>query len=276
MIGKMFWTAALVLIAVAGRCEASDLRLWRLDGGAIEVNDLDLFSDTAAYAGRRKTLTDSCYLIRHGQEYMLWDAGLPGALLGADPGKGPFAPSLKQTIASQIEALGIAPGRISRLGLSHGHFDHAGQAADFPQARLLIGKADFEALRADPPPFGFEPGLLAPWSKGDAPVEPVVGDKDVFGDGSVVMLAMPGHTPGSYALLVRLEKAGPVLLSGDVACFEEQLAEDQTPSFNADRAQSLASMARLKEMARRLKATLVIQHDPDHIPRLPPFPAFAQ
>lgn len=275
MIVKMFWTAVLVLLAAAGRCDAAEVRLWRLDGGAIEVNDLGLFSDTGAYAGRRMTFANGCYLIGHGQEYLLWDAGLPGRLIGAAPGTGPFAPSLKRTLASQLEALGVAPGQITRLAVSHGHFDHVGQAADFPGALLLIGKADFEALRADPPPFGFEPGLLAPWTHGGAPVEPVVGDKDVFGDGSVVMLAMPGHTPGSHALLVRLEKAGPVLLSGDAACFEEQLAEDQTPSFNADRAQSLASMARLKEMARRLKATLVVQHDPDDIARLPTFPAYA-
>ena len=48
-------------------------------------------------------------------------------------------------------------------------------------------------------------------------MEPVTGDKDVFGDGSVVMLDMPGHTPGHHALLMKLAHKGYVLLSGDTA-----------------------------------------------------------
>ena len=120
------------------------------------------------------------------------------------------------------------------------------------------------------------PQLLAPWRTGHAPVETVSGDKDVFGDGSVVMLAMPGHTQGSCALLVRLAQSGPVLLSGDVAIFEDQLEAGAVPSFNADRARSLASMQRLRQIAETLRATLVVQHDADDIGKLPRFPACAQ
>src|SRR5262249_26316607 len=86
-----------------------------------------------------------------------------------------------------------------------------------------------DAMKMEPAPFGAEPVLVAPWLKGQSPLEPVSGDKDVYGDGSVIMLAMPGHTPGSYALLVRLAHMGPVLLSGDVVHFEEQLATGNVP-----------------------------------------------
>ena len=90
------------------------------------------------------------------------------------------------------------------------------------------------------------------------------------------MLAMPGHTPGSCSLLVRLGIVGPVLLSGDVACFEEQLEAGEVPSCSTDQAQSLASMVRLKEIARQLQATIVVQHDADDIAKLPAFPASAE
>lgn len=272
---KILLVAASIL-GVTYTSEAAEMRLWRLDCGTIQVNDLNLFSDAFAYEGRQKTFTNSCYLIQHGKEYMLWDAGLPVKLLDAPVGNGPMSASLTKTLSQQLKAIGVATGQISQLGVSHSHFDHVGQAADFPQAKLLIGKADFDGIHADQTPFGVDPSLLAPWSNGGAPVEPVVGDKDIYGDGSVVMLAMPGHTPGSYAILVHLTKTGPVLLSGDVACFEEQLEAEEVPSFSTDRAQSLASMARLKEIARRLRATLVVQHDADDITKLPPFPSSAE
>src|SRR5262249_7111531 len=81
----------------------------------------------------------------------------------------------------------------------------------------------------DPAPFGAKPDLAAPWLRGQSPLEPVIGDKDISGDGLVIMLAMPGHAPGSYALLVRLARMGPVLPSGDIVHFEEQLPTDNVP-----------------------------------------------
>ncbi|HML55017.1 MAG TPA: N-acyl homoserine lactonase family protein [Solidesulfovibrio magneticus] len=255
---------------------AAELTLWRLDCGAIQVNDLDLFSDTFHFAGRQKRLANSCYLLRHDDAWMLWDAGLPENLLGAPLGGQPMSASLDKTIAEQLRAVGVAPEDIVILGASHNHFDHVGQAARFTTARLLMGQADFAALSAAPLPFAVDPRPLEAWLRGERPVETLTGDKDVFEDGSVLMLAVPGHTPGSYALLVRLPRTGPVLLSGDAAIFGEQLAGGDVPSFNADRARSVASMQRLQAIAERLGARFVLQHDPDGIGLLPAFPAGAK
>jgi N-acyl homoserine lactone hydrolase len=199
---------ALALLLLGAPAQAMTVRLWRLDCGAVQVNDLNLFSDSYGYAGRSQRLTDSCYLIQHGADYMLWDTGLPAALLGKPIGNELMSPSLTETLAKQLGTLDVRPDQITLIGISHYHFDHVGQAAEFPKAKLLIGKADVEALAAQPVPFGAEPRLLAPWLNGQAPLEAVSGDKDVFGDGTVTMLSMPGHTPGSYALLVRLLKLG--------------------------------------------------------------------
>jgi N-acyl homoserine lactone hydrolase len=269
------FTAALALSApTAG---AAELELWRLDCGRIEVRDLSFFSDTFAYAGRKRSLTDSCYVIRHDAQYMLWDSGLPAGLIGAKPDdKAVLAPSLKVDIPTQLAQIGVKPAQISYLGISHNHFDHVGQAATFPDAVLLMGQADFDALKTKPLPFGVDASLLSPWLEGKSKAEPTSGDHDVFGDGSVVMLKMPGHTPGEMSLLVRLPQTGAVLLSGDVVHFHEQIANHGVPPFNWDRGESLASMERLTAIARSLKATLIVQHDETHIARLPAFPKSAR
>ncbi len=268
--------AALLALSAPAKA-AADLELWRLDCGTVEVKDMSLFSDTFAYAGEHGTLTDSCYVIRHGSDYLLWDTGLPAALVGQKPDLSqPLAVALDADIPSQLAKIGIKPEQIATIGISHNHFDHLGQAATFPKAKLMIGAADWETLKKKPLPFGVDASLIKHWLDGKGKVDPVSGDRDVFGDGSVMMLAMPGHTEGETALLVKLPQKGPVLLSGDVVHFEKQIDNRGVPGFNADRAETLASMERLTKIAERLKATLVIQHDPSHVSRLPAFPASAK
>lgn len=247
------------------------LRLWRLDCGRIQMNDASPLSDTGAYAGQARRLSNGCYLIRHGDDYLLWDAGLPSALLGKPLDDQPISATLDQDLESQLAAIGVRPDQIGRLAISHYHFDHVGQAALFPRATLLIGAADLAALRAGSPPFA-DTSLLAPWLTGGGAIDAIQGDRDVFGDGSVTILAAPGHTPGEQALLVRLPQTGAVILSGDVAHLETQLAPRRVPTWNTDRADSLASIDRLAQLATTLKARIIVQHDPDDVRKLARFP----
>ncbi|HEX6395974.1 MAG TPA: MBL fold metallo-hydrolase, partial [Steroidobacteraceae bacterium] len=116
-----------------------------------------------------------------------------------------------------------------------------------------------------------------PWIRGGRTVKPLTGDEDVFGDGTVTMLAMPGHTPGHFVLLVRLEHAAPVLLSGDLAHFRENYEDNGVPpTWGFNRADSLASLDRFKRIAANVRATVVIQHDARDIPKVPAFPAAAE
>ena len=248
------------------------LQLWRLDCGSVEIGNLDMFSDTFLYVGRKKTLTDSCYLIRHGENYLLWDTGLPGELAGKTVPMGDMILTVARTIVDQLAQIGVRPDQVNFVGISHRHDDHIGQAADFPKATLLIGAEDFETVkgRSESAP------RFAPWIKGGGKVEKVQGDHDVFGDGSVVMLDMPGHTEGHHSLLVRLPAMGPVLLTGDLYHFTENFRNRGVPSFNTDRADTLASMDRFDAIARKLKAKIIIQHEPDDIAKLPLFPRSAQ
>lgn len=253
----------------------ADVQLWRLDCGVVRVNDLNAFSDVHAYTGRSRQLTASCYLIRHGADYMLWDAGIAESLKGKPTSaKDPISLTLSVTVAEQLAKIDVKPEQIKLLGISHYHGDHIGQAPRFTAAKLLIGQDDLDTLKAGPAPR-IDPAPLARWISGGGEAEGVKGDKDVFGDGSVVMLSLPGHTAGHHGLLVRLRNKGAVLISGDTAHFSENLVNDGVPGFNIDRAQSLASLGRLKGLTTNMNATLVLQHEPDDIIKLPVFPASA-
>jgi len=264
-----------VLLMIAGVAQAAPGtvdKLWRLDCGSVQVNDLNLFSDTQSYAGQARRLVSSCYLIKDGDAYMLWDTGLPlGAASPVDPSK-PMNVMPGRPIIEQLAELGIKPEQIGLIGISHHHFDHSGQAAAFPKAKLVIGAGDLAVARKNEA-VG-KP--IAPWLIEGAKVEGVEGDKDLFGDGSVLMLDLRGHTPGNHGLLVRLAKTGVVLLSGDVAHFHENLDSDGVPTFNVDRADSLSAMDRFRKLATSLKAVAIIQHDPRDVAKLPAFPQGAE
>jgi glyoxylase-like metal-dependent hydrolase (beta-lactamase superfamily II) len=117
---------------------------------------------------------------------------------------------------------------------------------------------------------------LKHWIDGGGKVEPLATDKDVFGDGTVVVLYTPGHTPGHHSLLVKLPKMGAVILTGDAAHFHENYDTGGVPSFNYDRAQTVASLDRIRKIAANMKATVVIQHDARDVSKLPVAPESAR
>jgi len=139
------------------------LALWRLDCGEIRVTNLDVFSDSYLYEGRQKTLTDSCYLIRHGNRFLLWDTGLPQAEPTPQAQSGPFRTRPGPPLREQLARIGVASGQITFVGISHYHGDHTGQAADFPGATLLVGAEDWDSIRGEPPAAA----RFRPWISGD-------------------------------------------------------------------------------------------------------------
>lgn len=276
--GKGLIASALIALAallpsllVPDRAEAADrpaLEMWRMDCGTIEIGNLDDYSDTFAYPGRSMTFTDSCYLVRNGDRYLLWDTGLPKTLEGTEEESGTDRMSLKASIVRHLAQLGIEPEQVTFIGISHYHYDHTGQAADFLGATLLVDRADWDVInkRED------LSANFGPWIGGNGSVQTLTYDHDVFGDGTVMMLKAPGHTPGHRSLLVRLKDRGPILLSGDAVHFRENWSRKGVPGFNTSRAETLASIGRLSEIAAQIGATLVIQHEPADIAKLASFP----
>jgi glyoxylase-like metal-dependent hydrolase (beta-lactamase superfamily II) len=261
--------AALLALATPAP-EPAPVKVWRLDCGTLQTADFSGFSDSHRYDGKGYRLTDSCYLIKHGEDYMLWDTGLPGAVAGQTMNNGGFVLTMKERIVPQLARLGVKPEQIKFVGISHRHSDHTGQALDFPGATLLIGKADFEQLKTSTD--AIDRAGLIPWLDGASKADLVTGDRDIFGDGSVVMLNMPGHTAGHHALLLRVTGRGYVLLSGDQFHARESYERNEVPQFNNDRADTLASSDRFRNIATNLGAIVVIQHEPADISKLPGVP----
>ena len=100
------------------------------------------------------------------------------------------------------------------------------------------------------------------------------GDTDVFGDGSVTLVSTPGHTPGSQSLLIHLKNSGFIILSGDVVHSEENFERNIVPSLNANKAESIASMEKIRQMIAMYKAPLFINHDKKQTDKLKLLPAF--
>jgi glyoxylase-like metal-dependent hydrolase (beta-lactamase superfamily II) len=249
---------------------AGTTSLVRLDCGSGEFPDMNgFFSDRpGVYPPGPGRVTDSCYLIQHDGQQLIWDTGFPAKLKGSSQDMGGFTATLSTTLAEQLAQLNLKPADIDIVGISHMHGDHTGQAAEFPQAQLVVGKADFEQSAAKDDPFG-------PWRGANKPVTAATGDIDIFGDGSVVALHLPGHTPDHLALLVKL-KSGPVLLSGDL--YHSTIAREKKamPGFNTSKEQTLQSIDRFEKIAADLKAKVVIQHEPNDVAKLPAFPAAAE
>jgi N-acyl homoserine lactone hydrolase len=262
---------ACVLAGLAAPAQAApDMALTRLDDcgtpqAPTPVNQR--FSDTYAYGDLKLQFVYSCYLIKHDGDYLLWDTGHAMTAPNVAP---------KVSIVDQLAKLDVKPEQIKYVGISHYHADHTGQVASFPKSTVLIGAKEWDAITAPKPAAGVNFKPFESWIKGESKVEPLALDKDVFEDGSVIVLRTPGHTPGHQALLVKLPQTGAVILSGDAMHFRENYDAFGVPAFNYDRAETVASMERIKKIAENLKAKVIIQHDARDIEKLPAFPASAK
>jgi N-acyl homoserine lactone hydrolase len=137
------------------------------------------------------------------------------------------------------------------VAISHVHPDHAGNIEAFPDVTLIIQNAEWDYAMALPQK-PFDPGRQ---------VIKLYGDKDLFGDGSLMILATPGHTPGHQSLLVHVNKTGDIVLSGDVVHFQSNWDNRRVPGFNYDKTQSAASMEKVARVLADKHAQLWITHD---------------
>lgn len=253
----------------------ADIRLYAIDCGSADFVDLAVAADTGEYDGRAGHFVDPCFLVHHPHGWLLWDAGLPPALPEAQ--RVAFASSgitLRSYVplADRLHTLGLTAGDIDFVAFSHLHFDHVGNANQFATSTWILERAELAWAAAEPPHVSVTPDLFEGYRHAKTIV--VDGDHDVFGDGSVRILSMPGHTPGSAALLVNLRHAGAVLLSGDLYVQRQSRRKHLVPLVNADRAATLASMDRFEAIARNRHARVIVQHDREDFAALPLFPRY--
>jgi N-acyl homoserine lactone hydrolase len=149
---------------------------------------------------------------------------------------------------------------VDYLGLSHLHVDHIGNVGLFPRSTVLLQRAEYEAgYGPDPERFTLIPDTYAALKRDR--IEIVEGDHDLFGDGLVVMKALPGHTPGHQGLLVVLPETGPILIGADIAYSAADYAESAVRTANVDLEASRRSIEAAKALERDRDATVWLHHD---------------
>jgi glyoxylase-like metal-dependent hydrolase (beta-lactamase superfamily II) len=250
-------------------------RLYALDCGHAQFSDMRIFSDTGEYDGKPGELAVPCFLIRHPKGDLLWDTGLGDHFAARKQGSDP-APGVHMSVATplleQLRALQIEPRDIAYLAFSHLHWDHTGNANAFGSATWLMNRSELAAASAMPAPDGVLPETFS--AVKSVQVEFIDGDRDVFGDGSVVILRAPGHTPGHQVLSLRLARAGTVILSGDLYHLRASRSFRRVPVENVSRADTLASMIRIETIVKNTHGRLIVQHDPEDFRALPKPPAY--
>jgi N-acyl homoserine lactone hydrolase len=266
-------SAAAATLLTAAAPPPKSVRLYVFDCGSLAI------PDTSPYRLKKEQLTTSvmsvaCFLVAHPKGTMIWDTGAvpdssikPGA-----PGTLRYGTS-SRTLTAQLAEVGYTPADINYLALSHFHWDHVGNANLFASATWLVQKSERDVMFSDPPSPRTEPANFSAL-KNSKTTFITTDDFDVFGDGTVVIKAAPGHSPGHQVLFLKLAKTGPVVISGDLYHYPEErkLKLIPTTEFNPD--QTVASRAAVEKFLKQTGAQLWIQHDFTANAKLKKSPAF--
>ena len=184
---------------------------------------------------------------------------------------------LDKTLTGQLAEIGLKTSDITYVALSHTHGDHIGNVRLFPNSTVLMQRSEYNWISS---PDGTNDNVnelkaLARQLLGTPNhLQLPDGDTDVFSDGSVTLVSTPGHTPGSQSLLVHLRNSGFIILSGDVVHLQENFEKNIVPSLNTDKAASIASMDKVRQMIATYQAKLFINHDKAQADTLKLLPAF--
>lgn len=213
------------------------------------------------FSGERVQIPVPCYLVRTTDALVLFDTGLspravPG-LLRQDP-LARFSEA--DLLIHRLDALGLEPGDVDLVVLSHLHYDHAGGAELVARAELVAQKDEYSHAHYPAPffaPFYYRKNFDLPgarWRLLDGDTELAPG---------LTVLRTDGHTPGHQSLLVELPETGPVLLAADACYWQEHLEGERVPGVVWNPTLALHSLKRLKTLARLTGARVFPGHDPD-------------
>ncbi|MEI9813169.1 MAG: N-acyl homoserine lactonase family protein [Acidobacteriota bacterium] len=268
---KMFKVLLGILLAascVFGQKKPSppkSVRLYIFDCGTIAGLSMDLFDLKPEEIKGPQDVVTMCYLVVHPQGTLLWDAGqIPDAQFPpTGPAKDGVMTATKKLVP-QLAEIGYKPEDITYFAMSHYHSDHTGNANVFAGSTWIVQEADRTVMFSGKPP-----GITAPATytklKDAKTILLKNEDKDVFGDGSVVIKTAPGHTPGHQMLFLQLKETGPLLLAGDLYHYPEERTLDRVPTFDADREMTRRTRKDVEAFLKKTGAKLIIQHDvPTH------------
>jgi glyoxylase-like metal-dependent hydrolase (beta-lactamase superfamily II) len=238
--------------------KVSDVRLYVLDCGTIISHEPERFGLTRQDVPD-PDFSDPCFLVVHPKGILLFDTGLTDLQVGRPiyENKMNYEGQLKTvSLKGQLANIGVTAPMITYLAISHSHWDHVGNANDYAGSTWLARKAEYDVM------FGASANATA--RKGydalaKARIQYIDGDHDVFGDGKVVLMSTPGHTPGHQSLYVKLARTGGVVVSGDLYHY----TAERTKGLMPPREQTLetpASRKKVEEFLSRSRSQLWIGH----------------
>jgi glyoxylase-like metal-dependent hydrolase (beta-lactamase superfamily II) len=215
------------------------------------------------------TIPIPAFVIEHPEGLFVFDTGF-NRLVHQDvssyfpaealkPVKFHFSP--EEELPAQMRHAGFDPDSVRRMANSHLHYDHCGGNIQFPEATVMVQRAEWEAANSAPPE---KAGYRKVDFKTGQPVELIEGERDVFGDGSLVLVPTDGHTPGHQSLHVR-HAGGVAVLAGDACYMADTLVDDgklPNVSVTADPDAYMRSLESLRAL-HRSGAAVYVGHDPE-------------
>jgi N-acyl homoserine lactone hydrolase len=238
--------------------KVTDVRLYVLDCGTIISHEPERFGLTRQDVPD-PDFSDPCFLVVHPKGSLLFDTGLSDAQVGRPiyENKMGYEGQLKTvSLKGQLANIGVTAPMITYLAISHSHWDHVGNANDYAGSTWLARKAESDVMfgpNANPTARKWYDALA------HAKTQYIDGDYDVFGDGKVVLLSTPGHTPGHQSLYVKLARTGGVVVSGDLFHY----TAERTKGLMPPREQSLetpASRKKVEDFLTRTHSQLFMGH----------------
>jgi N-acyl homoserine lactone hydrolase len=238
------------------------MKMHVLSGGRLRVRKA--MYDADAPRGETLDVPVSSILLRHAQGNVLFDTGCNPAAAKDPQGHWaglakimtPVAPP-EDNVITALGAIGLGCDDIDVVVCSHLHADHCGCNTFFKRATVVIHAKEIEAARA---PDALLAGYIAAeWERTNEP-DAVDGERDLFGDGRLVILPLPGHTPGTIGVLAVLEKSGTFLLASDTVSLRSTLDTGVIPRNTRDPDALVKSLAEVRRIE-AAGATVLCGHD---------------
>ena len=229
------------------------MKMHLLSGGRLRMRKNIFVRD----ADKSETIELSvpCALIRHARGNVLFDTGChPTVFEQAEARWGGLArlmtPSMPagENVVNELSGLGLSCDDIDLVVCSHLHPDHCGCNSFFKRATFIIHRNEVEAARA---PGAQAQGYLAAEWEQEAPLDMIDGERDVFGDGRMVLLPLPGHTPGTTGALVALDRSGTFFLASDTVSLRTTLDTGVAPKNTWNAEALLRSLAEIRRIGAR-------------------------
>ena len=238
------------------------MKMHVLAGGRLKMRKHIYFPD----ADRNESieLPVNCVLLRHPKGNVLFDTGChPDIVTNAEERWGALARvmtplmSPQDNVISSLQAVGLAPDDIDIVVCSHLHPDHCGCNQFFKKARILVRAEELAVARsADAVGAGYLP---VEW---DHPLDyqAVTNDLDLFDDGAIRLIHLPGHTQGTMGALVTLKHSGRFLLAADAVSIRANLDGGIIPKNTWNKDLCRDSFAKVRAIEAD-GATVICGHD---------------